>query len=171
MTGGFGGGGGGAGPGPPPAICCFALEINGEWAEAILAGTKTVELRSWELPPEAVGRRVALVVPSRPGAPGAPSLTTLGPDAPAAVVGWATFGTPSPYLTPAAAAADEAAHRVPPGSSFLGGGDGGDAAALWAWPVTAAARAPRPHRPPPGGARALRSLWRFGRPGVGPGKE
>lgn len=144
----------------------FGLEINAAWVALILDGSKTVELRTWQLPPEAVGARLALIVPDTPGAPGAPALAALDgrPTVPATIAGWASFGRPFQYETPAALAADEARHRVPPGSSFLGGGEVG---ALWAWPVAGVGRAPEPWRRPPRGERALRSLWRLESPAWG----
>ena len=146
-----------------PPTPTLALEINGEWAALILAGTKTVELRAWALPGEAVGRPVALLVPTHPGAPGAPALApwpALGPAAPAAIVGWAVFGAPVQYASAAAAAADEGRHCVPRGSPFLGGAAGRDdpRPLLFGWPVTAAGRT-EPPAPPPPGRRLVRSLW------------
>jgi len=145
----------------------LALEVNAEWAALITARAKTVELRAWPLPSAAVGARVALLVPDTPGAPGAPSLagcTGLGPDEPGAIAGWAVFGEPFRYESPAAAAADGARHRVPAGSPFLraGGGNGGGSegrCTLWGWPILAAGPAAGQGRPLPRGVRVHRSLW------------
>jgi hypothetical protein len=148
--------------------CTHALEINADWAELILSGTKTVELRDWALPGAAVGRRVGLLAPTSPagGAPGAPALAahaTLGPATPARMVGWARFGPPFRYESAAAAAADQARTRVPAGSPFLLAPPHRPPSAaptlFWGWPVLAAGRADPPAPPPPGGRRLIRSLW------------
>lgn len=142
----------------PPQLA-YALEINSDWAALILSGAKTVELRSWELPEEAVGKRIGLLVPASPGAPGAPALADharLGPDTPAALAGWAVFGPPFTYSV-TDALADEARHRVPAGSPFLSSSN----APLVGWPVVEAGRFSPGRGLPllPPGRRLVRSLW------------
>lgn len=113
--------GGGDSPGAPWGTGRFALEVQSPWSQRLLDGSKTIETRSYALPPELLGRPVQ-VLESRPGRDGVSAIgDTVDPGAPGlSIVGEVVFRSSEAYETREAWAGDAERHLVPPDSKGYG---------------------------------------------------
>ena len=143
---------------PPPRL---GLEVRTQWADALLSGAKTIELRAYPPPPAFVGAPVHLLATRGP-----PGVAALGDafeagTADATVPGWVVFGGAVEYRSPSALAADTPRHLVPADDPHYGWRE--EDIVLYGWRVTATGRVEGAARAPGvGGVRVLRSCYRLG---------
>jgi hypothetical protein len=137
------------------------LDVQAPWASLLLSGAKTVETRTYALPPTYQDRWLALLETS-PAAEG-----PLG----GVLIGWVQFGEPVRYTNREAWAADASSHLVDPATALpppagFGWADDGSTE-KWGWPVIERRRARYVVAPPPMMRRELRSLFRLEWPSSG----
>ena len=136
----------------------FGLEMQDPWARYVLTGAKSIETRSYDLPPALIGRKVA-ILQSRQGRAGVSAVAdTLDlSTGTVEVVGWCIFDKVLPYRDPAAFEADEARHMVACDTDY--GWKVGSTEVIYGWMVSDyGSYAPTDHT---GGTaiRRLRSLF------------
>ena len=135
----------------------FGLEIKQVWAQALLSGAKSVELRAYPLPPAAVGAPVWLLATAGPDGVAVLGDEVASGSGNATVVGFAVFGEGIIYRSATALAADERRHLVPAASPY-GWREGTDR--LYGWPVQHVRRVLSP-APSPAATRLVRSVYRL----------
>jgi FTO catalytic domain/FTO C-terminal domain len=116
----------------------FGLEMQSPWAEALLEGRKSIETRSYNLPPALIGQRIAILQSPR----GTAGISALGntislTEKPpvVAIVGWCTFSSVKVYTSSREFQADSLHHLVSAGSGF--GWKDGTTSVLYGWVVQA----------------------------------
>ena len=120
---------------PPPRL---GLEVRTQWADALLSGAKTIELRAYPPPPAFVGAPVHLLATrGRPGVAALGDAFEAG-TADATVPGWVVFGGAVEYRSPSALAADTPRHLVPADDPHYGWRE--KDSVLYGWRVTATGR-------------------------------
>lgn len=97
----------------------FGLEMQDPWARHVLSGAKSIETRSYDLPPALIGKKIA-ILQSRQGRDGVSAVNdTLDlSSGTVELVGWCIFDRVCPYRDQAAFNADEARHMVKRDSEY-----------------------------------------------------
>ena len=146
-----------------------AIDIAAPWPAAILRGEKEIETREYALPPDLIGKEVAIVETSRPrcvhGGGNVPE-AALPPEV---IVGSVIFSESFEYTDEAMWAQDESQHLVPREHAVFGWKHG---VPKWGWRVK-----PGSHRifdeprAVPALLRVVRSVFLLGRPLIVPLKD
>jgi hypothetical protein len=97
----------------------FGLELQAPWAGAVLDGSKSIETRAYDLPPELLGKRVS-IIESPTGSAGVSNVGNIidFKSSNAKVIGWCTFCSVKKYTNRKDFDADESAHLVSADSSY-----------------------------------------------------
>ncbi|GKY95507.1 hypothetical protein MPSEU_000512400 [Mayamaea pseudoterrestris] len=140
----------------------FALEMQAPWAEALTSGQKTIETRTYELPPALIGRKI-LILQSPPGIDRTSSLgdTIFYNATPhVRITGWCIFNNVKRYKTQTEFEGDQSSHLVAPTSGFAW--KDGPTELMYGWVVAEVGmKDGAPERPYTIAIRRLRSLFQL----------
>ena len=153
----------------------FGLEMQYPWSRALLDGSKSIELRQYDLPSPLLGRKV-YIIETPAGIDGVSGITgnrfqpsTCIPNddnfdentsnREPRIVGWGIFSTVKQYTSPHDFCSDEHLHLVPIHSSY--GWQNGDTNILYGWVVSEYGRLSRNEFST--GLRRFRSLFQLTR--------
>ena len=101
----------------------FGLELQHPWAAAVVDGSKTIETRSYALPPSLVGKKI-MIIESSSGQAGVSSLgnairfSSTEKSGANRIIGWCVFSSIKLYKSEKEFRDEESMHLVTPNSGF-----------------------------------------------------
>lgn len=116
-------------------VHAFGLEMQDPWARHVLTGAKSIETRSYDLPPALIGKKIA-ILQSRQGRAGISAVSdTLDLNSGTVeLVGWCIFDRVCAYRDQAAFKVDEARHMVRSDSEY--GWKAGSTEVIYGWMIS-----------------------------------
>lgn len=115
----------------------FGLEVQDPWSKLLLDGTKSIEVRAYDLPSALLGKRI-YILQSKAGKSGTSSLGNvidlIVKERSVEVVGWVVFGAVKVYTSKEEFRDDEHLHCVDGCSSY--GWSEGHTSVLYGWLVS-----------------------------------
>jgi hypothetical protein len=136
----------------------FALEMQEPWADALMSGKKTIETRTYNLPPSLIGRKICILqTPSGTAQVSSLDNEILLNSSSVRLLGWCIFGRVKQYTSKEDFEDDEPAHLVKRSSWY--GWKEGATKAIYGWVVESCDRSIQATYPK--ASRRMRSLFQL----------